>query len=430
VPLPDISRLGRSPGAALSRRFQEIGLTRDAVRALTERGDDLRSPLVPTREALYSGEAPAIGVRLFFCREPVDRAEAADCLGSGLLDAALGAGVLAAAGADRFVAPFHLRTVLGLYLFSDYLGSHPDAVMGAGETTAILYQAGRPERPVGRVLDLGCGAGTLALLLAGHAREVVGTDINARAIALAAFNASINGIGNVDFRCGDLFAPVEGERFDLAVSQPPYYPAPAGASQTFLHGGPVGDELALRVAAGIPARLAPGGRGVLFTSWPEGRGPLAGDAARLLELYTERREVHGTRQCIDVIENAEPGSGWSARFAVPADSWGFVTSRRIDRLIAAEELLRAGTEMLLAARLRLPEGTEAFREESQAILHGPPDSLIGFTPLDDAAWEAIAAVNAAPDVRSGLDALPEGEAALAAVEAALRRGLLEVRRDA
>ena len=45
------------------------------------------------------------------------------------------------------------------------------------------------------------------------------------------YNAALNGIANVEFRAGDLFEPVNGERFDLIVSQPPYYP---GSEITFL----------------------------------------------------------------------------------------------------------------------------------------------------------------------------------------------------
>ena len=72
---------------------------------------------------------------------------------------------------------------------------------------------------------------------------MIGTDINPRAIALARANATLNGIGNVEFRAGNLYEPVQGDEFDLIVSQPPYYPALPGSEKTFLHGGPRGDEL-------------------------------------------------------------------------------------------------------------------------------------------------------------------------------------------
>src|SRR5690242_396300 len=141
--------------------------------------------------------------------------------------------------------------------------------MGAGETTAVLYEASRPRAPVGRVLDLGCGAGTLAVLLAGDADEVVGTDVNPRAIEIAQLNTEINGIANVEFRAGNLYAPVSREQFDLIVSQPPYYPIQGDSpAQTYLHGGEHGDEIARAVIEGVPRHLKRGGKAFVFASWP------------------------------------------------------------------------------------------------------------------------------------------------------------------
>jgi release factor glutamine methyltransferase len=77
-----------------------------------------------------------------------------------------------------------------------------------------------PEQ-AGDVLDVGCGAGTLALVAASRgARRAVGVDLSERAIELARFNARLNGVA-AEFRAGDLLAPVRGEAFDLVVSQPP-----------------------------------------------------------------------------------------------------------------------------------------------------------------------------------------------------------------
>ncbi len=393
---------------------------------MTRPGDDLRTPLAATRLALLMDDAAAVALRLFFCRQPVGSEAAAESLGCDLLAAVRDCGLLVEDEPERLHSPFHLRIVRDLYLFSDYLGSEPDAVMGAGETTAILFQAGRPDRRVRRALDLGCGAGTLALLLAGDADEVTGTDVNQRAIALARLNASLNGKNNVEFRAGDVYAPVSGEVFDLILSQPPYYPNPAGAAQIFLHGGERGDEVARRVVAGIPEHLAPDGRAVVFTSWPEARKEAASDSLRVVELKTGRYEPHGTRQSLHVVEHSEPGEGWSKVLEVAADCWANVRSRHIDQIIAAEELIRGDPHRLLAASLRLPEGAVPLREGSQMLLDCPPDSLLGLTPVDDDTWDVISAVNGAPDVRSGIEALKPGGDALAIVERALRRGLLTV----
>ena len=103
---------------------------------------------------------------------------------------------------------------------------------------------------VARGLDLGCGAGTGALSLAAQVDRVIGTDINPRAVALSRINAALNGIGNVEFREGDMFAPVAGENFDLIISQPPFVSTPPGlAAASYESGGARGDELPLRLLA-------------------------------------------------------------------------------------------------------------------------------------------------------------------------------------
>lgn len=77
-----------------------------------------------------------------------------------------------------------------------------------------------------RLLDLGTGSGIVAISLALEcpAACVVAVDLSVAALAVAANNAGRLG-ATVDFRAGDWFAPVAGERFDLIVSNPPYIAA-------------------------------------------------------------------------------------------------------------------------------------------------------------------------------------------------------------
>ena len=75
-----------------------------------------------------------------------------------------------------------------------------------------------------RILDLCTGSGCIAVSCAVHlGATVVGSDISTDAVELAAGNAEDHG---VDDRCswnvGDLFEGLDGERFDLIVSNPPY----------------------------------------------------------------------------------------------------------------------------------------------------------------------------------------------------------------
>ncbi|HEX2076061.1 MAG TPA: peptide chain release factor N(5)-glutamine methyltransferase [Longimicrobium sp.] len=74
-------------------------------------------------------------------------------------------------------------------------------------------------------VDVGTGSGAIALALAieGPFARVVATDAQAEALAAARENHALAAPdAPVDFRHGDLLAPVRGETFDVVVSNPPY----------------------------------------------------------------------------------------------------------------------------------------------------------------------------------------------------------------
>lgn len=54
-----------------------------------------------------------------------------------------------------------------------------------------------------RVLELGCGTGSTALLLAPHVREIVGTDISPAMIGIAQQKAQSGNVRNATFRAAD-----------------------------------------------------------------------------------------------------------------------------------------------------------------------------------------------------------------------------------
>ena len=75
----------------------------------------------------------------------------------------------------------------------------------------------------GRVLDIGTGSGALAVSIARHCKgaQVTAVDISEEALAVARANAERNGV-SVRFLLSDCFSAVQGETFDLIVSNPPY----------------------------------------------------------------------------------------------------------------------------------------------------------------------------------------------------------------
>lgn len=88
-------------------------------------------------------------------------------------------------------------------------------------------------KPKWRVCDLGCGGGTLLLLLARRepSLSLTGVELNENAAQCARDNLTANGLAGeiltADLREKGLL-PNEG--FELVISNPPYFPVDAGAS--------------------------------------------------------------------------------------------------------------------------------------------------------------------------------------------------------
>jgi 23S rRNA (cytosine1962-C5)-methyltransferase len=87
-----------------------------------------------------------------------------------------------------------------------------------------------------RVLDLFCYSGGFALSasILGGAREVVAVDTSEKAIALARANAELNGVSNIQFRVGDVFAALDElvasrERFGAVILDPPKFTRSRGS---------------------------------------------------------------------------------------------------------------------------------------------------------------------------------------------------------
>lgn len=138
----------------------------------------------------------------------------------------------------------------------------PDSYRFAQVIEAHLRQRFQPLK---RAVDIGCGAGVGALVIARawHEVEVLAVDINPRALRMTAVNAELAGLNNVSVYHSDVLASVEGQ-FDLIVANPPYMND--DRQRAYRHGGgALGEQLSVRIVSESLGRLALGGSLVLYT---------------------------------------------------------------------------------------------------------------------------------------------------------------------
>jgi len=226
----------------------------------------------------------------------------------------------------------------------------PLYVLGISEASSSLAQLTvRPD--VGRALDLGTGCGVQALHLAGHAREVVATDVNPRAVRLAALTAALNGLDHVDVRDGSLFDPVAGERFDLICTNPPFVVSPPeGDRLVYRETGFDGDDVVRRIVGGAPGHLNPGGWCQLLAAWIHQEGvPWRERLASWIEptgldawvVQRERVDLPeyaemwladaGLRHAPGHVERYDRWLSWFGAQGIEAMGFGWITLRKAER---------------------------------------------------------------------------------------------------
>lgn len=84
-----------------------------------------------------------------------------------------------------------------------------------------------PLRQPARILDLGTGSGAVAVTLALHRpqTEVIAVDQSAAALEVARENAQRLGVGNLSLILSNWYSALNGEKFALIASNPPYIAA-------------------------------------------------------------------------------------------------------------------------------------------------------------------------------------------------------------
>lgn len=248
--------LGADAGAAFNR-----GLWWSALRVTERAGADQQRLAVLVRLFLLGADEPRNRVSL--------------ALPAAGVDAVLAAGVLEVTADGTLRAGLDIRPhsdgARDFLVISDLDAAqrpgpvHRDHVLGVGAASISLAHAVN-RAPVGRALDLGTGCGIQALHLDAHCGEIVGTDTNERALALAAATARLNGM-SWDLRAGSMFEPVAGERFDLVVSNPPFVVGAGGLDYQYRDSGLAGDALCQKLVEQVGDHLEPGGTAQIMANW-------------------------------------------------------------------------------------------------------------------------------------------------------------------
>ncbi|GAB3200053.1 class I SAM-dependent methyltransferase [Nocardioides hungaricus] len=296
-------------------------------------------------------------IRLFLLQAPVEAAAAQRAL-PGLVDRLAAEGFLEQSvgevAARLDVRPYatddqHLWVASDLTPGLDGGSSRvgPDHVLGISAASTSLAQLTLRE-PVGRALDLGTGCGVQALHLARHSREVVATDVNARALRLARFNAALNDVpAPVDVRNGSFFEPVARERFDLIATNPPFVISPATDERlVYRDSGLPGDRVVEDIVRRAPDHLAEGGWCQVLANWviadgvpwgeridgwvPEGCDALVVqrevvDPAAYVELWLKDAGLHGSA---DYLVRYDTWLSWFEEQGIEAVGFGWINLRR------------------------------------------------------------------------------------------------------
>jgi methylase of polypeptide subunit release factors len=270
---PGTADLDRLRAALLAARYDV-----DSVQALlgpVAHPALARGERVPALRASADGTPLATLVRLFLVGVPCPEAAVRAAFAPMDLDAALEAGLVEPVGGGALRAALDLRPYgegdVDWWVISDIAADvrpgplHPDHVLGVGGASVTLAQA-TVRQPVDAALDLGVGCGVQSLHLSRHARTVTGTDVNPRALRLAAFTAGLNEL-RWELLPGAFYTPVAGRRFDLVISNPPFVIGPGDSGYTYRDSGVPGDAACRRLVGQAPAHLADGGWCQLLANW-------------------------------------------------------------------------------------------------------------------------------------------------------------------
>ena len=391
-------------------------------------------------------------VRAFFLVQPVGLTDLERAIGERGVAALEAAGVAQVGG--EVVPRLRILPVADLLVASDddptRTGEFPQDFVAAYTAASRLCDALTPRPRVERALDVGTGSGVHALLAARHAREVIATDVNERALAYTELNAALNGLRNVECRLGSLFEPVEGESFDLITCNAPYVVSPE-SRWAYRDGGFGADELSQRVVMTAAEHLRDDGYAALLVSWlgreadaPDERALEWADATGcdswILPIWGGDPLTHAATWNDHLADDPEAYEAaledWTSYLAELGMSWvseggillhrrdGSAHTARVDQ-VEDDDLEDAGDQILRAfeSRAALAEmENEDDLLDANVSVGGPVRLELSLEPEGTGTAVAAATVNLDEGTHPSLDVSSDMIEVLAALDGAQRYG--------
>ncbi|MGH6855298.1 MAG: 50S ribosomal protein L3 N(5)-glutamine methyltransferase [Aestuariivirga sp.] len=188
---------------------------------------------------------------------------------------------------ERVIVP---RSFIGELMFSGLFGGEDASLIEAPENAAS-------------VLDLCTGSGCLAILAAGifPNAKIDAVELSEDALEVARINVSEHDLASrINLLRSDLFTAVEGQTYDLIITNPPYvsnaeaaaFPPEYAHEPVMAHvGGKDGLDIVRRILDRAAGHLNPGGG--LLCEIGEGRGILASEYPHFDFLWLDTEESQG-----------------------------------------------------------------------------------------------------------------------------------------
>jgi methylase of polypeptide subunit release factors len=240
--------------------------TTDSADAYRVAPDHFEAAVLARR--LASPQLPAL-VRLFLAGAAIPQLDATDALQPLELEALIDAGLLIRTD-DGLQAAVRIGWCDGLLVCHDWHDGrtgHREDVVGVAQASLTLADL-TVRLPDVDALDVGTGGGVQAFLATRHAKTVTGTDINSRALDLAALGTALNDLPSLAWREGSLLEPVGDDTFDLITVNPPFIISPDNSFMWRDAGqsGAVGGLCPLLLSE-LNRHLRPDGWASMLASW-------------------------------------------------------------------------------------------------------------------------------------------------------------------